>query len=109
MVPLFALQVENVRVHVYRPHRNRMFVSALIVWDSSALNSSQIQYAVNAYTAEGLPLTTLNAWESVGANANVGDRGAIHLELIIQWLRKIITSVFFNLPFSDLGRASISS
>ena len=36
-------------MHVYRPHRNSEFVSALIVWDSSALNGSQADYVVNVY------------------------------------------------------------
>ena len=73
--------MENVSVHVYRPHRNSVFVSALIVWDSTGLNSSQTQYAINAFTADDEPLTTINAWAILNADANVGDRGAIRINL----------------------------
>ena len=60
-----------------------MFVSALIVWDSTGLNSSQTQYAITAFTADGRPLTTANAWESIGdfSSSNVGDRGIVHTNL----------------------------
>ena len=116
MVLPFVLQVQNVRVHVYRPHRNCVFVSTLIVWDSCTSNRSQIQYAINAYTAEGLPLTTVNAWESLGATFNVGVRGTVQLNLLYNGcvslscssLQLLIFSFGKDLHFQLVATASTS-
>ena len=62
--------MQNVRVQVYRPHRNSKFISALIVWDAAALNSSQTQYTVNVFDNEGLLLTS----DGLGLPSEVGVR-----------------------------------